>query len=186
MDLDFKTVAAILFRRVFPAAAFFAIGTGILLAAGDPAQMLFGFACFLLAAILVAGPLARLLAEPTGSLFWPKRFYDKPQPMYGIPQSRRAKGQLEEALAEYEKIAAAHPDEVRPWLEMIDLAVHDLKDARRANAIFQTGIARLKKPADQDALAQVYAEVLTRLDVRPHRDAIAIPATPRSPDAPLR
>ena len=119
--------------------------------------------------------LARGLAEPTGNLFWPRRYYDKPQPMYGIPQSRRAKGQLEEALAEYEKIAAAHPDEIRPFVEMIDLAIHDLRDADRANAIFQNGLARLKNPDDKDRLAQAYAETRTRLDVRPPQPPIAVP-----------
>lgn len=50
---------------------------------------------------------------------------------------------------------------------MIDLAIHDLKDPDRANAIYQQGIAHLKKAADKDMLAQVYAETRTRLDVRP-------------------
>ena len=177
MKYNFQTNFMALLRRGLPAGAGFAVGTWILLGAGESGnvlQMLLGFAFFLVAAILLSGPAARLLAEPMGSLFWPRRYYDRPQPMYGIPQSRRAKGQLEEALAEYEKIAAAHPDEVRPWLEMIDLAIHDLRDASRANAIFQMGIARLKKPADQDALAQVYAEVLTRLDARPQRPPLPL------------
>ena len=169
MNMDLRAILAIVFKRFLPALVAMALGIGVLLGAGSVLQMLLGFLFFLVAAIFVAGPIAQWLAEPMGSLFWPRKYYAKPQPMYGIPQARRAKGQLEEALAEYEIIAAAHPDEVRPWLEMIDLAVHDLKDAHRANAIFQTGIARLKKPADQDALAQVYAEVLTRLDARPPR-----------------
>lgn len=189
MNLEYKQIYIAFLRRGIPAVAVFAIGTWILMGAGENgsvAQMLLGFIFFLFAAILLAGPVARLLAEPMGSLFWPRQYSDKPQPMYGIPQSLRAKGHLEEALAEYEKITAAYPNEVRPWLEMIDLAVHDLRDSARANVIFQTGIARLKKPADQDALAQVYAEVLTRLDVRPPHAAIAIPASLRSPEAPTR
>ena len=169
-----RAILAVLFKRFLPGAVAFALGIGVLLGAGNAAQMLLGFLFFLVASIFVAGPIAQWLAAPMGSLFWPRKYYARPQPMYGIPQARRAKGQLEEALAEYENIAAAHPDEVRPWLDMIDLAVHDLKDARRANAIFQTGIARLNKPADQDALAQVYAEVLTRLDVRPQRPPLHI------------
>ena len=183
---DMRAILAVVFHRFLPALAALVLGFWILLGTGHVVQVLLGFAFFLVAAILVSGPLARWLAEPTGSLFWPKRYYDKPQPMYGIPQSRRAKGQLEEALAEYEKIAAAHPDEVRPWLEMIDLAIHDLRDARRAEIICRQGRAYLKTAAARDLLAQVYAEALSRLDARPPRDAIAIPAPPRPPDAPLR
>ncbi len=173
-----RAFLAVFVRHFLPALVALSLGIGVLLGAGDVAQMLLGFFLFLVAAVFAAGPIARGLAEPMGSLFWPKRYYDKPQPMYGIPQSRRAKGQLEEALAEYEKIAAAHPDEVRPWLEMIDLAVHDLRDARRANLLFQAGIARLKKADDRDLLARAYAATLTRLDVRPPHAAIAIPGAP--------
>ncbi|HQN80339.1 MAG TPA: hypothetical protein PLB64_04715 [Kiritimatiellia bacterium] len=175
MTWDCKSALLVLIRRFLPALAALVLGVWILLRATNPIQMLVGLLFFLVAAILVAGPIARLLAEPTGNLFWPRRYYNKPQPMYGIPQSRRAKGQLEEALAEYEKIAADHPDEVRPYLEMIDVAIHDLRDADRANAIFQNGLARLKNADDKDRLAQAYAETRTRLDVRPPHPPIAVP-----------
>ena len=173
MNAELKDFLFSILWRVLLAGMLLMLGTAILIAAG-PAGALVGFGLFLAASIVLAIPIATMIASAFDRFLWSKSYYDKPQPMYGIPQSRRAKGQLEEALAEYEKIAAAHPDEVRPWLEMIDLAVHDLKDARRANAIFQMGIARLKKPADQDALAQVYAEVLTRLDVRPQRPPLPL------------
>ena len=164
-----RAILAVLFKRFLPAAVAFALGIGVLLGAGNAAQMLLGFLFFLVASIFVAGPIAQWLAAPMGSLFWPRKYYARPQPMYGIPQARRAKGQLEEALAEYEKIAAAHPDEVRPWLDMIDLAIHDLHDAARAQALFERGVAALKNPDDRDLLAKTYAEIRTRLDVRPPR-----------------
>lgn len=172
MNYNFQTNLMALLRRALPAGAGFAVGTWILLGAGESGnvlQMLLGFAFFLIAAILLSGPLARLLAEPMGSLFWPRRYYDRPRPMYGIPQSLRAKGRLEEALAEYEKIAAAYPDEVRPWLEMIDLAVHDLRDAQRAEIICRQGRAHLKRTAARALLDRVYAETRTRLAARPAR-----------------
>ena len=169
MNMDLRAILAAVFKRFLPGLAALALGVGVLLRAGNAAQMLLGFLFFLVAAIFVAGPIAQWLAEPMGSLFWPRTYYAKPQPMYGIPQARRAKGQLEEALAEYEKIAAAHPDEIRPWLEMIDLAVHDLQNPVRARAIFERGVAALNNPSDRDLLAKAYSEDLTRLDVRPPR-----------------
>ena len=175
MNAEFRQFLVSLLKRAIPAGACFVGGIWILLGSWNVAQMLLGYLLFLVAAILVSGPLARWLAEPAGSLLWPRRYYDKPQPMYGIPQSRRAKGQLEEAIAEYEKIAAEHPDEVRPYLEMIDVAIHDLRDADRANSIFQNGLARLKNADDKDRLAQAYAEIRTRLDVKPPHPPIAVP-----------
>ena len=164
-----RAILAVLFKRFLPAAVALALGVGVLLGAGNAIEMLLGFLFFLVAAIFVADPIAQWLAAPMGSLFWPRIYYAKPQPMYGIPQALRAKGQLEEALAEYGKIAAAHPDEVRPWLEMIDLAIHDLQNPERARALFERGVAALKNPSDRDLLAKTYSEIRTRLDVRPPR-----------------
>lgn len=175
MTWDCKSALLVLIRRFLPALAALVLGVWILLRATNPIQMLVGLLFFLVAAIFVAGPIARLLAEPTGNLFWPRRYYNKPQPMYGIPQSRRAKGQLEEALAEYEKIAADHPDEVRPWLEMIAIAIEDLKAPDRAQAIFERGVATLKNPDARDLLAKTYAEIRTRLDTRPPHSPIPLP-----------
>lgn len=176
MNLELKTLLLSLFFRFLLASVVFLLGLAILLASG-PAGAFMGFFLFLVASILLAFPLAGLGATLWNHMIWPKSYYNKPQPMYGIPQSRRAKGQLEEALAEYEKIAAAFPDEVRPWFEMIDLAIHDLKDAERARSIFERGIARLKNADDKDLLAGAYAEIRTRLDVPPPHAAISIPAS---------
>ena len=169
-----RAILAVVFKRFLPAAVALALGIGVLLGAGNAAQMLLGFLFFLVAAIFVAGPIAQWLAEPMGSLFWPRKYYAKPQPMYGIPQSRRAKGLLEEAIAEYEKIAAAYPQEVRPWLEMLAVAIHDLKDAERAQTIFERGIALLKNADDKDLLARTYAETRTRLDAWPPHPPIRL------------
>ena len=50
-----------------------------------------------------------------------------------------------------------------------DLAIHDLHDAARAQALFERGVAALKNPSDRDLLAKTYSEARTRLDVRPPR-----------------
>ena len=169
MNPEYRDILWSLLRRLIPAGLAFAIGTGILFGAGDPLTRLLGFFFFLVAANFLAGPIARWLAEPLGGLLWPKRYYDKPQPMYGIPQSRRIRGRPEEALAEYEKIAAAHPAEVRPWLDMIEIALTDLHDPERANAFYQRGLAALTRPDDRDHLARVYAATRDRTPPRPGR-----------------
>ncbi len=168
MNLELKALLFSLFWRLLPTAILFLVGTSVLLAAG-PAGAFIGFGFYLLAAILLTFPLATLLANAWNNLIWSGSYYDRPQPMYGIPQSRRAKGQLEDALIEYEKIAAAYPNEVRPWLDMVAIAIEDLKDLNRARDIFERGIAVLKNPNDRDLLAQTYADIRTRLDPRPPR-----------------
>jgi tetratricopeptide (TPR) repeat protein len=168
MNDERKALLFSLLWHLLPAAILFLIGTSVLLAAG-PAGAFVGFAFYLVASILLAFPLATLLANAWNNLIWSRSYYDRPQPMYGIPQSRRIKGLPEEALAEYEKILAAHPNELRPWLDMIAIAIEDLKAPDRAQDIFERGVAFLKNPDDRDLLARTYSDIRTRLDVRPPR-----------------
>lgn len=123
----------------------------------------FGCVFIICGAIVLAFPLARLLAEPWGNWFWPGDRYDRPQPMYGIPQSRRAKGLYKEALAGYEEILKEHPGERRAYVEMIEIAVVNLNDANRANVIFRRGMDALEKEDDKAALAQMYSAIRSRL-----------------------
>ena len=178
MDAERQAALWFLLRRLVPAAAALAIGIGVLLGAGaSVGLLLLGFLFFLVAAIFLAGPLAQLLAEPVGELLWPKRYYDKPQPLYRIPQAKRRKGLPEEAIAEYEKIAAAHPDELLPWFEMLDIALTDLRDPARAQIIFDRGIAALANPKDRALLDHVYAATRERQTPPPVR-RIAAPPRP--------
>lgn len=157
MHENYKSILFAFLRRGIPALVAFAIGGLVLLSAdGSVAAMLLGFAFFLVAGIFLAGPVARLCAEPLGGVFWPRKYYDRPQPMYGIAESKRVKGFPEAALAEYEKLAAAFPGEVRPHLEMIEIALADLKDPALAETLYQRSLAFLPAPKDRELLAQVY------------------------------
>ncbi|MGD9613438.1 MAG: hypothetical protein AB7V22_11140 [Kiritimatiellia bacterium] len=169
MNLVLKTLLWGLFWRIFPAAAALAAGYALMTrsAGGSIPELFLGLVCCLIGAICLAFPVAELGALLWERLIWSKSYYAKPQPMYGIPQARRAQGRFGEALAEYETILAAHPDEVRPHLDMVEIALLDLRDPALAHALYERGRERLKKPADQEALARVYAETLTRLEPKP-------------------
>jgi len=122
--------------------------------------------CALIAAVILAQPVARLLAEPFGKLFWSAAEFDRPQPMYSISAAKRKKGLYEEAMAGFEEIARKYPRELKPYIDMIDIAIVDLHDGERANAIYQRGIARLKRTEDKEALAKMYRAIRSRLDRR--------------------
>ena len=117
----------------------------------------------LLAALIVARPIARLLAESSGSLFFPNEHFERPQPMYSVPQARRKEGRPEEAIAGFARIAEDHPEEVQPWIEMIDIAIVDLRDGDRAEHFYREGLATLADPASRDELTGVYEAIRTRL-----------------------
>ena len=155
-----------LLKRFILAAVFFLAGF-YFLNQGNIGFLFIGFALFIVGAIILAFPLAALIAEPTGNLFWPSAHYDRPQPAYSIPQSKRARGLYEEAMAGFEKIAEEHPGEMQPYVEMIDIAIVNLHDQKRANAIFHRGISVLKKSEDRETLVRMYRAIQTRLNSRP-------------------
>lgn len=180
MHPDYRTAWLTILRRLmFPLAAL-GVAAWFLFGSGNAAGIFIGLFLFLMALVFLGPALARLFAEPAGNLFWPRRTFDRPQPIYSIPQSKRLKQQPEEALAGFARIAAEYPHELRPWLEMIDIALTDLHDPDRANAIFRDGIARLKKPADKDQLARVYAATRERQDPPPARRLGLQPRHPES------
>jgi len=136
---------------------------------GAAPQLLLGLACIVLAAIIAGPPLARLLAEPTGSLFYPIRRYDRPLPMYSVPAARRKEGRYEEAMQGYRDIAERHPGEVKPYIEMIDIAVTDMQDPDKAEAVFHQGLEALRKDDDRQALHKMYHALRSRLETRRER-----------------
>lgn len=126
-------------------------------------QLLVAMAFFLAVAVIMAPAIARLLAEPSGNLFWPGKHNERPEPMYGIPMTQRAKGNYEEAMAGFKAIARDYPGEVRPYIEMIHIAVVNLKDTERASRIYQAGSAALMKDEDKRVLAGMYKAILSRM-----------------------
>ena len=67
----------------------------------------------------------------------------------------------------FEDIAREFPGDVKPYIEMIDMAVVNLRDGERARMIFYKGLAELEKEEDKDALKQMFEATMTRLEPEP-------------------
>ena len=74
-------------------------------------------------ALIVLPRLLDLLAEPFRSLLYPVRRFDKPVPMYSIPESRRASGDYAGALEYYEKMELEYPGDIEVYRGMLELLV---------------------------------------------------------------
>ena len=152
--------------RLAVAAPFFAGGWFLMsrrAGAGTAGFVLLALGMFLTGSVIVGPSLARLLAEPWGSLFSPDSYYAGPLPMYGIPESRRGKGDFEGALEGFAEIAAKYPREVRPYVEMIDIAIRDLRDETRAHEAYEKGMAVLRREEDRTYLTRMYQAIRSRL-----------------------
>jgi len=118
-------------------------------------------------AFFVAPSVTSILAQPFSSLLYPSVQLDHTLPMYSIPQSKRAKGLYEEAIAGYEKIAVEYPDEVKPYIEMVTIAIMDLRNVERAKSFLGRGLVLLKDETARRTLQASYDTVITRLEVKP-------------------
>lgn len=126
-----------------------------------------GIAQFLAAGVLVAFPLAGMFAKPWGGMFFPEDRYTRPLPLYSLAEAKVRKMQFEDAMATYEQIAEDYPEEVKPYIDMIDIAIVHLKDAKRAEQIYRLGIDRLRNSDDQDVLARMYRGIRSRIESGP-------------------
>ncbi|MDX1680145.1 MAG: hypothetical protein R3242_05370 [Akkermansiaceae bacterium] len=129
------------------------------MAAGLPIHLavfvlLLALGLLILAAVMLAPPIARGLVEWAYDRLTYSEKYRHAPPMYGRPQSLRKSRRYEEAMKAYEEIAEDYPDELKPYLEMIDIALSDLKDPDRAELIYRRGVLEFEDAEDRKRLAQ--------------------------------
>ena len=150
---------------------------------GAVRPLLLGMGLLLAGSVLIARPVARLLARPWGALYFPDEPYARPPPRYSIAEARVKEGRYAEALAMYEKIAADYPDEIKPHLAMLELAVRRLHDPVRATAIYHRSRAALRQPAQRAVLARMRQALLVGHEPPPAATATA-PSGDASPPQP--
>jgi hypothetical protein len=114
---------------------------------GVPGGMLLilaAHAVLIVAAILLAKPLAGFVGDWLGTLFMPGERFDKPPPMYSIPEGRLAREDYAGALEAFAELAAAHPEEIAPHLRMMEIWLRVYKDADSAQTVRDNALISIK------------------------------------------
>jgi tetratricopeptide (TPR) repeat protein len=145
--------------RAIPALLLFALSVRVFSSRLDAGlfaapTVILGIALMVLGVVIVAPSIAHGLVERAFDFFTYSEKFDRPQPMYGKPMALRKNRQYEEAINAYEEIAEAYPDELKPWLEMIDVMQRDLGDPERAERIYQRALIEFQSKADRERLAR--------------------------------
>jgi len=104
------------------------------------------FFCF------VAYPILKRLGEYTGKLFWPDDSHFRIVPEYSLAEARANEGKYRDAVDEYRKVAAQHPDDIYPHLRIAELALHHLNDVKLAERELMSAFGKATGP-DSTALA---------------------------------
>jgi len=153
--------AAIALPLIIAALILFCTSDGHILAAG--AQALIASSLLVVGAVILAFPVAHLLAAPFTGFYFPERRLLRPLPMYSVPQALRTQGKYEEAMIRFREIAEKYPREVKPWIEMLEVAVVSLNDEQRAQAIFEEGMTALDDEDRRSVLERMYSAISSRL-----------------------
>ncbi len=123
---------------------------------------IFGMAIFVVAAIIMGRPMAAVVGEFITNIFYPSYHYKGPQPVYGIPEANRKKGRIQVSFDGFQKIAEEYPQELRAYIEMIDIAIMDMKAPDLASSVHQSGLENLKEEEARGVLSNRYKEICSR------------------------
>lgn len=136
---------------------------------GAVGSLLMSVACLILAALVMAPPLAEFVAVYLlngifGGLFYPERRNRRPPPVYGPAEARRMEGDYQAAIRAYEEILAEFPDSARAYLALMDIAWLDMTDAPLAMSFYQRALAVIKDEACRKEMQQAYADFAPYLE----------------------
>ena len=128
----------------------------------EASALLLGVGLIVLSAVIPAYPVARLIAEPIGGLFYGGSYRRRSRPAYGLADAKRSKGQYKEAMELYNALANQYPHELKPYVEMVGIAIVHLHDSKLAEEIYLRGMKCLKQKKDRETLAKVYKMTCSR------------------------
>ena len=111
---------------------------------GGMLAILAAHAALVIAAILLAKPLAGFIGDWLGALFMPGERFDKPPPMYSIPEGRMAREDYAGALEAFAQLAAEHPEEIAPHLRMMEIWLRIYRDAGMARTVRDNAVLSIK------------------------------------------
>jgi hypothetical protein len=140
----------------------FAFSIPIMMSLFGPAAAFFAPFFMALGAFLIAPEIVSFFSSIINGVLFPELQAER-KPNYDIPESLVAKGEYEEAEAEYEKIIAAFPNEVTPHTALINIAIRRLKDVRLAEDLYLRGMSCLKKQSARETLDRVYTGMMTQI-----------------------
>ena len=111
---------------------------------GGMLSILAAHGVLIVAAILLAKPLAGLIGDWFSGLFVPGERFAKPQPMYSIPEGRMTAEDYPGALEAYAELAAQHPEEIAPHLRMMEIWLRIYRDPAAAATIRDNALLSIR------------------------------------------
>ncbi len=96
-------------------------------------------------AFLIFGlPLIHKIGGKASGLFMPSDATMRIDPEYSLAEARVNEGKYQEAVDEYRKVTAKHPDDIHPHLRVADLMLKHFNDAKTAELELLSALAKAR------------------------------------------
>ena len=86
--------------------------------------------CGLVVFAIVLYPMLHKIGGKTSGLFMPSDEHMRIVPEYSVAEARANEGKYQEAVDEYRKVIAKHPEDLYPHLRIAELALNHLNDLK--------------------------------------------------------
>jgi len=87
-------------------------------------------------------PILEKLGFHVSLMFWPDDSQFRIMPEHSVAEARVNQGQYQEAIDEYRKVIARHPDDIYSHLRIADLALKHLNDVKLAELELQSALGK--------------------------------------------
>ncbi|HPQ38775.1 MAG TPA: hypothetical protein PLV45_00250 [bacterium] len=111
-------------------------------------------------AILITIPLVELITHFFPDIFGSNQWRSKPKPTFSIARGLKKQEKYIDALAELERMAREDPQEVDIWLEMLEIALMDLKDRNIADPLYRDALSVLESQQSRNAVTTFYENII--------------------------
>ncbi len=110
-------------------------------------------------ALGIAMPLTEIFSHFCPNLFYPARWRKHPKPTLSIARSLKKAEKYDQALNELRRLTQTDSQEVDIWLEMIEIAMIDMKDKNLGEQVFREAYSILEKEDKRSVVKRFYSNI---------------------------
>lgn len=112
--------------------------------------MIFAVGVLIPGAILWALPIANRIGVLAGNFYTGGEQFSAPPPSYSAAEGLVASGCYQEAIEAYEKIAADHPHEITPHLQVMKIWITKLQNPQAAANAYTNAMTKIRGAHDRE------------------------------------
>lgn len=110
--------------------------------------------------VCLALPLIDVMTHFFPDFYYPTSNRKKPKPTFSMVRSLKKAHKFDEALTELRRMADLNPQEVDIWLELLEIALIDLKDVKQGELLFREAHSILENESKRQLVQRFYENIV--------------------------